>query len=125
MAELLRAGQAIPPFDFPIRDTARSKSPEAVEVLAAVVSDISEEQWCASWLIDCEFYFWAGWHCSVRDLDELQALHDECGGWVVYELAKGDEPDPGWIFLPTAEWLPRFEAWAARRNPKPEAMLHG
>lgn len=104
--------------------------------LAAAMSDISETQYCASWLIDNEFNVWA----LVREmipnhyglspveqskLDRVWELHQKTDGWVIWvgdeELAQfgivvpeGEDPwnYTGRYFVTTAEWEPMFNAWA-------------
>lgn len=115
-------------FDFPIADFDRSKSPPAVAALADFATELSEEDCCACWLINQAFYLWAGGFDGTTDAErsELQRLHDEAGGWLHW--FHDDEPDRfqgGLTFLPTAEWLPLFEAWAAKQSPKAEAVLRG
>jgi hypothetical protein len=115
-------------FDFPIADWDRAKSKEAVGRLADFCTELSEEDCCACWLTSQGFYLWAGIVISTtyEETLELQRLHDEAGGWLHWF---GDE-EPGRFhngltFIPTAEWLPMFEAWAAKQNPKAEALIRG
>ncbi len=119
-------------FDVPIADAHVSKSPRAVGELADLMSEISEETSCAGWLNQLAFYLWAGLvGASMAELDQLQALHDEAGGWVHW-FHKERDPGrfhDGLTFVPTAEWLVLFEAWADSRVAlgwaRPEAVLHG
>jgi hypothetical protein len=115
-------------FDLPIADWDRAKSREAVGALADLCTQLSEASCCAGWLTNQGFYLWAGIHINTttEEWRELQRLHDEADGWLHW--FDDDEPGRfhgGLTFIPTTEWLPLFEAWAARQNPKAEAVLHG
>lgn len=100
--------------------------------LYELMSDISEDCWCAGWMSGNEFSLW----CLVsnpsasrqygqraiceRDRSRLAALAKEIGGWVYWH---DDEYEPT---LPRAEWGPRFiamDAWPARyeRRMTPDA----
>ncbi len=115
-------------FNFPIADWDRAKAVDAVGALADVCTDLSEADCCACWLTNQGFYLWAGIVIGVTTDEalELQRLHDEAGGWLHW--FGDDEPGRfhgGLTFIPTAEWLQLFQAWAAKQDPKPEGVLHG
>lgn len=115
-------------FDWPIADWDRARSRDAVGRLAGFATELSENDCCACWLTSQAFYLWAGIVIGVTTDEalELQRLHDEAGGWLHW--FGEDRPDRfqgGLTFIPTAEWLPMFEAWASRQNPKAEAVLRG
>ena len=92
----------------------------AAAALAALISEISEECWCAGWLIDCEHSLWSmaqepasdhQWGIGTveaKDLVKLRALAIRCGGWVTW-----DEDYVGERWIAQAEWLPLHEAWKA------------
>ncbi len=86
------------------------KGPQA-GVLARVMSGLSEEYYCAGWLIGCEYALWAdmtgnevagvhGWKITAEEIEELRLLHEWAGGWVVWSDEVG-----GQIFLSDSEWL--------------------
>jgi hypothetical protein len=114
-------------FRFPIADWDRAKAVDAVGVLADFCTGLSEQDCSACWLDNQGFYLWAGIviDVGVTETVELQRLHDEAGGWLHWFA--DDESGRfhhGLTFVPTAEWLPMFEAWAAKQNPKAEAVIH-
>lgn len=73
---------------------------------------ISEENYCASWLVDLEFAIWAamqgddssyfGDRIEPRILRRCKLLSDEVGGWLYWA---DDRTNPG---LPHDAWGPRF-----------------
>lgn len=118
-------------FDLPIADWDRAKSKEAVGALADLCTTLSEESCCAVWLDRLSYYLWAGIEIRTTNDEwrELQSLHDLAGGWLHW-FDEELEPGPGRFhggltFIPTAEWLPMFDAWAERQNPKAEAVIRG
>jgi len=84
----------------------RDDSPAAR--LAAFMSDLSEDCWCAGWLSDCEFALWSLansggglWGMGVVSPDDaarLLALSEAAGGWVRWEDGVGA------VFVPMDEW---------------------
>ena len=80
------------------------------------MSDISENTWFATWLIDLEFILWNAIHGGPRepfsdeDLRELEELSTLVGGWHTYER-----------FIPLDEWLSiaREDALQLRRRRYP------
>jgi hypothetical protein len=84
--------------------------PEA-RLLARLMSDLSEDYWCAGWLTGCEYALWAdltgtdvlgekGWGLEESDREELAVAQELAGGWVRWSGEQGHE-----IFLTTQEWL--------------------
>jgi hypothetical protein len=76
--------------------------------LLGLVSGISEECWCASWLDGLEFDLWKAatnvnygqGRITERQAKLLRLLSEECDGWWCW---KGDETDnPQFVSL--AEW---------------------
>lgn len=114
-------------FDFPIADWDRAKSRRAVGKLADFATSLSERDCSACWLTDQAFYLWSGTviHVTTEDVLKLQRLHDDAGGWLHWFWEIPGRFDGGLTFIPTAEWLPMFDAWSARQTHKVEAMLHG
>ena len=100
----------------------RGAGSDAPSRLATAMSELSEEQYCAGWLIDTEFYVWAmlvgdaplDWGFGAVEpsaIEEIRALSEEANGWVVWRGKV--ERDAGTVFVPMAEWLPMYEArWA-------------
>ena len=86
--------------------------------LLGLMTGLSEELWCAGWLVDLEFILWFASHgdaaatgsraATPRQAELLRLLSDEAGGWWVYGK---DGP----VFLQTEEWLRRLEQ-APRRD---------
>lgn len=81
--------------------------------LYEAMSDISEDCWCAGWLIGTEFAIWGAlqdgdlkWGMGMideADLDRVRALSEKVGGWIRWwELPWTDR---GPHFVPMTEWL--------------------
>jgi hypothetical protein len=100
----------------------------AKDRLYNLMSDISEECYCAGWMSGNEYTLWAmvrdpaaSRHygmseVSAEDVEELRQLSEQLGGWVVW-WDDGDEPGLpatawGRRFLPMAEWLKRWDEHA-------------
>jgi hypothetical protein len=84
--------------------------PEA-RLLARLMSDLSEDYFCAGWLDGCEYALWAdltgsvsedekGWGISEADKEELRVAQQLAGGWIVWSEEKGETE-----FLPLKDWL--------------------
>jgi hypothetical protein len=81
--------------------------------LLCLMTGISEEAWCASWLVDLEFILWRAATgdpvegqmnvVSRRQAELLRLLSEEAGGWWAYEDSRGP------TFLSTEDWLSRFQ----------------
>ncbi len=90
-------------------DTVRCGDTEegAALGLLALMTGISEEFWCAGWMNGMEFDLWrraAGTNYGQGIITERQAtllrlLHEECGGWWMWDYARGP------VFVRTEEWL--------------------
>jgi hypothetical protein len=80
--------------------------------LYQVMSDISEDCYCAGWLIGNEYTIWSaiqsGDHryglaeIEPEQLEQCRILSEELGGWIVWA---DDETDP---VLPRDMWGPKF-----------------
>ena len=74
--------------------------------LIALMTGLSEENWCAGWLSNMEYELWQvkpGARFGMGEITERQAtllrlLSEEAGGWWVW---LGDGPK----FLTTTKWL--------------------
>lgn len=105
------------------------------EALYRLMSDISEDCWCAGWLIGNEYTLWemvadpaaerryGQGQVSERDIQAMREISAEIGGWVRWH-DDHDEPDfPssewGIRFIAMPEWLPMYEKrmseWAELR----------
>ncbi len=90
-----------------------------------LMSEISEDCWCAGWLFGNEGSIWTAIVTGDRrygmgemaqaDGERCKALADELGGWIVWRDDTTDDGMPvedwGPYFLPMAEWLARYERW--------------
>lgn len=77
-----------------------------------LMSEISEDCWCAGWMMGLEYAIWG----AMRDgdlsygmnsmepetLEKVRALFNELGGWIVW---KDDLTDDG---MPIDDWGPYF-----------------
>jgi hypothetical protein len=80
--------------------------------LAERMSDISEDAYCAGWMIDLEYDLWQivvaghGSYGAVSlddaEVGELRDLSAACGGWIIFERDKGE------VFVPLAKWQELF-----------------
>lgn len=84
--------------------------------LADLMSDLSEETYCAGWLVDLEFLLWetvVGRHDSYGrfpltegEIRRLKELSEAGGGWIVFDAATRE------TWVPFEEWERRFQEWA-------------
>lgn len=92
----------------------------AARLLYRVMTDISEDYWCAGWLADCEYALWANvtgedvagvkaWRISESEVEELRLAHEVANGWIVWS-----DERRGPIFLANEEWLEYLAARNAR-----------
>ncbi len=96
---------------------AKSTDRDAALALARRMSDISEECYCAGWLMGLEFTLWqfvqdgpGEWgmgRVSAGDVETLKRLAEKAGGWIVWRENVGE------TFVPMAEWLVEFAAGEA------------
>lgn len=87
----------------------------AIESLGRLMSDISEEHYCAGWNGGLEFDLWAivrGGNpnygmgdVSPENIQELRQLSEDCGGW-----------HDGENFVPLRNWLNQFSEWFEVKN---------
>ena len=90
-------------------------------VLAKIMSEISEDAYCAGWLVDLEYELWQilvdgqgkfGFGAvSEAEIEELRLLSDLCGGWIVWDEERG-----GQTFVPFDQWLKIFAARTSERR---------
>jgi hypothetical protein len=96
----------------------RDLSPRQLE-LADLMSEISEDCYCAGWLIGTEFVLWGAvlngpieWGCgdvTEEQVAALRRLSGEIGGWIAWEVS--DDPmNTGPVFVPIVEWRERYAA---------------
>jgi len=94
---------------------ARALDRDAAVRLRDVMSDISEDCYCAGWLTGLEFMLWGAvvggepFHFGMgrvesSDIAELRRLSEKCGGWWRFDDEHGE------VFVPIDEWLARFGA---------------
>jgi len=88
------------------------------EALLRMMSDLSEDCWCAGWLHDLEFTLWTAtmtgnknWGFGMRECDllRLKHLHEMAGGWWIW-----DKNEPNNRFVTTEEWLAILAEWRRR-----------
>jgi hypothetical protein len=96
----------------------------AQTALAQYMSDLSEEAYCAGWMMGLEYALWqvvlglrtdyGRLAFTSEHVAELREFSASCGGWIVFD----DEREETWI--PRKEWEARFQAWltspAAKRT---------
>lgn len=93
-----------------------------------LMSDISEDCWCAGWLLNNEHTIWEALQGGDRTygqgeidaerLERIRALSAELDGWIVW-IDDRDEPGMpveqwGCRFVPLATWLEMVERLHAR-----------
>jgi hypothetical protein len=82
----------------------------AKDTLLRMMSDFSQDYWCAGWLSGLEFTLWdamrngpmdSEWEqLEERDLNRMKSLHELAGGWWIW-----DDNEIGNRFVTTDEWL--------------------
>lgn len=79
--------------------------------LRNLMSDLSEELWCAGWLSGLEHALWGritdGPPTGLRDseVDQLRRLASLAGGWWHWPREDGRPVKAGPVFVPMDEWL--------------------
>jgi hypothetical protein len=84
-----------------------AKDVNAAHLLVGLMRDISEDTWCAGWLMGLEHILWDAMHSDskenrefdAKDLARLRKFHEQAGGWWVWRK------DVGEVFLSTEAWL--------------------
>jgi len=96
--------------------------PQLVKLLIDLMSDISEDAYCASWMSKCEYGIWEAIHTNghygmtVIARDEamrLRVISRLIGGWVQWEWGNSDDP----VFVPMDEWQRMSELWNGAATP--------
>lgn len=82
--------------------------------LKSLMSEISEEHWCAGWLIDLEYILWEaveGISQSTYDgkVSELKDLRDGCNGWWYFDSINGN------MFENIEDFKIRYNKWKAKQ----------
>jgi hypothetical protein len=81
-----------------------SIDPGAAWVLQGCMSELSEDEWCASWLIGLEYILWA--RVCNGDHPELLKLAEQAGGWW-----KSNEMAMDCVFVKMDAWLRDYEIY--------------
>ncbi len=68
--------------------------------LAELMSEISEEGYCAGWMSMLEFDLWeiinggnreyGRYEVTQNDIDQLNSLSQECGRWIIFDDANDE-----------------------------------
>jgi len=99
-------------FDINPGERCETTDEGAALGLLGLMSGISEECWCASWLKGLEFDLWnVAVHTSYgqgtiteRHAILLRLLSEECEGWWCWKNEEADNPE----FVSLAEWKTIF-----------------
>lgn len=99
-------------------DTPEHKA--IVSALIDTISNMSEEAYCAGWMIDCEYAIWAemqtgetGMFISdAADIAKLRSLSGMVDGWVMWSDDSG-----GAVYVPLNDWYVAYSAWFKRQRP--------
>ena len=101
----------------PAASSAKSLSPAAIDLRLAM-SAISEDCYCAGWLISLEYQLWSAvmngpveagcWNVTQSDIDRLRLLARRCGGWIVWDETQLNE-----AWLPIENWLRQYDEYLA------------
>ena len=85
-----------------------SELTEKQKHLAEFMSELSEEAYCAGWMLGLEYALWAAvstgprsfgrLDISVSQIERLRRLSLQCEGWIVFDEETGET----WVGLP--EW---------------------
>lgn len=85
------------------------------------MSELSENAYCAAWMMGLEYALWdavrggSDKYGRLRlDEAEVSRLHElsrQCAGWIVFDDARGE------TWLPLVEWERRFHEWDKRGRP--------
>ncbi len=101
------------------------------QILADMISEISQDCYSAGWLIGIEYQIWERIHsspsrrCGYRELsqqeiEKLRYLSGMIGGWIYWrdDTANQDlEPhDWGEAFVPLKRWLEMYNKWSEYRS---------
>lgn len=92
------------------------------QALANLMSDISEDAYCAGWMMGLEFDLWRLLHSnpprpygminiSDNSMKMLKELSDHVGGWIVVS----NDQDHDYDFVPLHEWEQMFREHEAKR----------
>lgn len=91
--------------------------------LRVMMSDISEEAYCATWMHDNEYVLWGmvqgdidpyyGMYAVSREeIATLKTLSEDAGVWFIWDANSTDnEAQP----ISLDDWSPRYEAWLDAR----------
>ena len=81
--------------------------------LAALMSDISEEAYCAGWMEHLEFDLWSAVkngpieygriYISDEIIDHLKKLSEEIKGWIFFDAENEEE------FIRLKEWIAMYD----------------
>lgn len=92
-------------------------------VLADLMSDLSEECWCAGWLHNTEVDVWAmlvgdrdSWGMGLAEayapeLESIKLMAEQLGVWIVWD---GDPVKANMRAVPLTEWEATYAATAKR-----------
>lgn len=82
--------------------------------LSDLMSELSEEYYCAGWLMGLEYALWeavigkrstfGGSPLEKADIDNLRFFSEKCGGWIYWDDEKGE------TFAPLDAWKAAFDA---------------
>jgi hypothetical protein len=88
----------------------------AADRLYQLMSDVSEDHYCAGWMSGLEYDLWGmvrggPRHYGMGDVEpetvaELRQLSDDCGGWHTHDR-----------LVPLDEWRREYERWEQRHQP--------
>ena len=104
--------------------------------LYQLMSDISEECYCAGWMAGNEYTLWemvsdpaaerryGMGAVEPEQIEEMRAIAAEIGGWIRWRDDDGEKGLPpsewGSVFIPMPEWLEMYERrmaeWAKLRD---------
>jgi hypothetical protein len=89
--------------------------------LADYMSELSEEAYCAGWMMGLEYALWdavlrhsneyGGLTLHDAERSRLRGLAEGCGGWIIFD----DATEETWI--PMAKWEKLFGEWVDRGRP--------
>ncbi len=81
------------------------------------MSDLSEEAYCAGWMLNLEYDLWQavvegqrGYGQMIIDenhIAKLKELSNRCGGWIYFGETTDDATEE--TFVPMQQWLQMYE----------------